>query len=607
MNQLYTDSGPARGDSFYGREVLVQEILSGRQTACCVLGTRQVGKTSLLRRIEAGAPAIYLDIQWAGAELKNVVRQAAREIRTKRSKYAWLPDPNLLPKDDIFGVLEEVNDCAEAADVLIWLLIDEVEGLCDLELQNGGFLHRLRGTIQNCGALRTVLAAAKNIARLNQQTVEAGMSGFLNGMAIRYMAGLSAEETCQLLRQTRSATPTAVADDLAAHLFQKTNGHPLLLQLYGQRLLDDRQLRWPQASDFTHLLAKISVARFFDDDFDYLTDSERRILQDVASGRTMEFADFPDTLVEGLLNLGYLRWQQDRLAIGNDFLTAWLRTRATTATSQIPELHTRQIYHQSYFASARAVVIGVGTYQSPHLRDLPATVADADALARILADPGHCGYLPQHIHLFAGDQATLAAVRAGLWEVAQQTEKEATVIVYFSGHGAQVQGADGEPLTYLCLRDSDPADLRRTALSSVEFSELLAAIPARKLVVFVDACHAAGSTEVKGAGGATWQPGVAESFYDALSSGSGRVVIASSRASERSYLHSGGQLSLFTHHLCAALTGGAAVRGDGYVHVLDVFHYLSEHVRADTSLQTPILKAKDVDWNFPLALAQFDA
>jgi hypothetical protein len=60
---------------------------------------------------------------------------------------------------------------------------------------------------------------------------------------------------------------------------------------------------------------------------------------------------------------------------------------------------------------------------------------------------------------------------------------------------------------------------------------------------------------------------------------------------------------LFTYHLRDALIGQAAVRGDGLVHVLDVFHYVNEAVQADEPDQTPILKVDDLDFNFPIAAA----
>jgi hypothetical protein len=52
------------------------------------------------------------------------------------------------------------------------------------------------------------------------------------------------------------------------------------------------------------------------------------------------------------------------------------------------------------------------------------------------------------------------------------------------------------------------------------------------------------------------------------------------------------------------INGKAAVRGDGLIHVLDVFHYVSEAVRADEPEQTLILnKVNDLDPNFLIAVA----
>ena len=98
------------------------------------------------------------------------------KIKKKRTAQAWLPDPNDLADEDLVGILTTLNDCAEKANVRLWLLIDEAEGLLDLEKATPRFLHRLRGLIQNCSALNTVMVAAKNIVQASHITSEAGMS-----------------------------------------------------------------------------------------------------------------------------------------------------------------------------------------------------------------------------------------------------------------------------------------------------------------------------------------------------------------------------------------------------------------------------------------------
>jgi len=266
-----------------------------------------------------------------------------------------------------------------------------------------------------------------------------------------------------------------------------------------------------------------------------------------------------------------------------------------------------------------ALLIGVGDYLYPRFVNLPATVRDAQALADILTDPVRCGYPPDNVRTITGPAATGANIRAALERLAASTTPDATAFVYFSGHGGRAlppspdfgRGARGEGWrAYLCPREADPDDLPTTAISGAAFSTMLAAIPARRLLVMLDACHAAGSaTLVRKAtdGTPAWKAGLPESYYEALSRGSGCVVIASSKEDQFSRVRPQGDLSLFTYHLREALEGQAAVRGDGLIHVLDVFHHINEAVQANEPEQTPILKVDDLDLNFPIAVAPAQA
>jgi len=254
------------------------------------------------------------------------------------------------------------------------------------------------------------------------------------------------------------------------------------------------------------------------------------------------------------------------------------------------------------FTNAHALLIGVGGYSHPRFSSLPATVRDAQKIAIILTDPTRCGYPLANVQVLTGDQATVANIRTALTTLAESTNPESTVFVYFSGHGGRAL-ENSVWRAYLCPREADPDDLAHTAIPGDEFSTLLAAIPARKLLVMLDACHAAGSAELKAADGTVvWKAGLPDDYYEALTQGSGRVVIASSKEDQFSYVHPQGDLSLFTHHLLQALSGKAAMRGDGLIRVLDVFHYVNEAVQTDEPKQTPILKVKDLDLNFPIAL-----
>ena len=61
-----------RGERFYGRSTLIDEILKGPRNSHWVLGTRRIGKTSLLKQLEhvtspedSGYVPIFWDLQGA--------------------------------------------------------------------------------------------------------------------------------------------------------------------------------------------------------------------------------------------------------------------------------------------------------------------------------------------------------------------------------------------------------------------------------------------------------------------------------------------------------------------------------------------------------------
>jgi hypothetical protein len=74
---------------------------------------------------------------------------------------------------------------------------------------------------------------------------------------------------------------------------------------------------------------------------------------------------------------------------------------------------------------------------------------------------------------------------------------------------------------------------------------------------------------------------VPPSLLQALDTGRGRVVIASSREDEKSY--TGDPYSIFTNCLLEALAGKATRNQDGFARILDIVTYLIEQVPLKTS------------------------
>jgi metacaspase-1 len=257
--------------------------------------------------------------------------------------------------------------------------------------------------------------------------------------------------------------------------------------------------------------------------------------------------------------------------------------------------------NQSRFEQGRALLVGVASYA--RVSPLPECVLnDARDLATLLQSPARGGYLDTNVELLLDQDATAERFRHGLRRLAEGACPDDTVVVFFSGHG--LRRADGDhPEAYLLPIDYDPGDVARTALSATELTRLLAAIRAKRLVVLLDACHAAGAAQLKSGNAiATFKSGLDDKTYEALGRGAGRVVIASSRADELSCVLPGMKNSLFTAYLLEALGGAAASDDEDFVRVLDVFHHISENVPL-RAIQHPILKAQDVENNFPIALS----
>ena len=274
------------------------------------------------------------------------------------------------------------------------------------------------------------------------------------------------------------------------------------------------------------------------------------------------------------------------------------------------------------FDQGYALVIGVANY--PNVRPLPESVLnDARAISAILQDPHRAGYPKSQVRLLLDREATRQGILNGLAWLANHAGKDATAVVYFSGHGGRIESGP-QAGNYLIPYDTVLNNIKTTAISSAEFTAALNKIQTQKLVVLLDACHSGGTGDTKSAGPlegeldadadalinagtkAMDEPdvkrGLDEAAYDQLKQGAGRVIFASSKSEEVSYVMPNAPNSLFTQCLLEAINGQAKHEGDGLLRIFDVVSYVFREVPRRHAKQHPIFKVNDLDANFPLAL-----
>jgi hypothetical protein len=265
------------------------------------------------------------------------------------------------------------------------------------------------------------------------------------------------------------------------------------------------------------------------------------------------------------------------------------------------------------FDHGYALLIGVG--ESAVARwSLPVTVKDVQALNKVLVDPNFCAYPNnrQHIRLLHDKEATRDKILEGLNWLKERAEAdpEATVIVYYSGHGLL---DENQGRYYLLQHDINTSDIQGSALSAEDFTNALRQVQAKRLLVIIDSCHAAGMATAKKEQEISKnfrgfvETAAPKGFINNLKDCEGRVVFTSSAGKQYSWLRRDGKMSIYTYHFIEALKGAANNTDDTVVKVSHIMTYLSEQVPRSTyseykEEQSPHYSLDGE--NFPIALRQ---
>ena len=313
-----------RGERFYGRRTQLAEILDGQRDSVWLLGTRRIGKTSLLKQVEwltASSPERgYVPLFWdmQGATEPGELHLSFHDALLD-SEERWADvgvSVSSLDPADLFDSLARVRRRVRGTGRRLLLLCDEAEELIDLQGKDRSLLPKLRRAVQSTAEVRIVLASTIRLWRLAEQSSDT--SPFLHGFTpALYLATLTGEEA--LLRE------------VAQKICHACGNHPYLLHIVAKKYLELGDLE--QAIDLVQ--ADQMVSHFFGVDYAMLSAQEQDVLQTLAECGPLERdalevrAGTRSGGLNGSLlrleNLGFILPSEDEcVRLANDFSKQWL-------------------------------------------------------------------------------------------------------------------------------------------------------------------------------------------------------------------------------------------------------------------------------------------
>jgi DNA-binding CsgD family transcriptional regulator len=348
----YVVSNWVEGEQFYGREALCRNLMAAPDRCIYLMGTRRIGKTSLLKRLATllRPHAVYCDLMQAAGQQgeqavldeRRLVRRMRRELEQQAAESTTLQASQAAwncNDDSLVAWLEEASWAWEETGLILTLLWDEAEMLRRLPVPT---LMQLRALFQHSNSLRLIVCASKGLAALNDHWREEAVSPFLFGFRTAYIAGFTDQEANELITQ-RGQVP--VAPDIAVQICNLSGNHPFLLQTLCDRLYQSNGLRVPNNRD---LLVDPALADLFRIDVAYLSPGEQTVLHTLArhgpqqQGELQQMTGLSEealqSFVQGMLHLGYLRMRPEGTwTVGNAFLARWLRSTPLDTTATVTD------------------------------------------------------------------------------------------------------------------------------------------------------------------------------------------------------------------------------------------------------------------------------
>ncbi len=369
------------GNQFYGREVLIDKVLTGERDCFCLMGNRRIGKTSFLRHLEFLAKAehpnfigVYWDLQGCQVEadlteqLKNGLLDAEEQLEAAGVDYDRLEE-----SENLFALLRLLKRGIIKAQKKLLLLVDEAESLIAVGENDKGLLGKLRSVMQDATFARTILCGSRRLSEVSQ--IELVGSDFLDGFEpVLFVSSFNDADADALIAQSHTGGGLHIPDEMAAEIKEKANCHPYLIQsicLY----LYDHELDLPKACDY--VMQQGMAEKAFADDFRYLSPIEKEILMRIyqtGSGTLPQIQQRvhldADTIKQFLFILeacGYIKPEGEAYHIANYFFGRWLKSneaRLEEIASVVSDAAMKDIETQPITSYLTEAIVVIDLYDS---------------------------------------------------------------------------------------------------------------------------------------------------------------------------------------------------------------------------------------------------
>jgi WD40 repeat protein len=216
--------------------------------------------------------------------------------------------------------------------------------------------------------------------------------------------------------------------------------------------------------------------------------------------------------------------------------------------------------------------VGVDRYKNPEL-NLNYAVSDSRAVAQTLEHIGRpLGFTGIEVKTLFDERAGKEAILQGFRQLHQQLGEDDLLVFYVAAHGISLNGR-----FYLLPWDVDDISSEKAiasaALATEELQEILLSLPARKIVMILDTCHAEGFSKD------IFRYVSRQAALGKLVRATGRAILCSSSEKQQALEGHGGH-GLFTYVLLEGLRGAAdaAGNGDGRLTVEESARYVVQKV-----------------------------